>query len=74
VSSLRDFLAPSPEYVRWCHVAQGLVVVPVVVVADEGGDSRLEVGGPGLRPASASGGSAPATRSSERGKGLPGCT
>ena len=35
--------SPAPQHVRGRHVAQGLVVTPVVVVADEGHDGRLQV-------------------------------
>ena len=34
---------PAPQHVGGRHVAQGLVITPVVVVADEGHDGRLEV-------------------------------
>ena len=33
----------SPEDARRRHFAQGLVVAPVVVVADEGDDGRLQI-------------------------------
>ena len=34
--------SPAPEDVRGRHVAQGLVIAPVIVVADEGHDSCLQ--------------------------------
>ena len=44
-SPLQYLFSPAPQDVRRRDVSQGLVIAPVVVLADEGGYSRLQAGG-----------------------------